>query len=450
MSAATLHIGDTLAVLPTLPAASVDLVVTSPPFLALRSYLPADHPAKPLEHGSEATPAAFLATLLDVTAQLDRVLAPHGSLAIELGDTFAGSGGAGGDYMPDGQRAGQQPFDGAKRRSLGGKATREAGYDGNVRRKQTVQKPGGGRLACGNGWPLDKSLCLIPSLYAASLAYGRNILALPGSPEWREFAPWRVRNLVAWVRPNPPVGALGDKFRPATSYITIATRARDRWWDDIPTRKDNGNLGATRRRNNCDTTGTRVGVHEQSSDLKVSNPAGAPLLDWWEITPTGFTSNNGAHYATFPPDIVVPLVEAMCPRRVCTHCGTPSRRTFNENPAYEGRAGGPTNRNAEQGAGLAGFPHKAYAPPKWTPASWSTCRCPGADGIRDDGYHTGPAWRPGHVLDPYAGTCTTLAVATGHGRDATGIDLNPANAALAEERCGMFLTVVDGPSEEVA
>jgi hypothetical protein len=80
---------------------------------------------------------------------------------------------------------------------------------------------------------------------------------------------------------------------------------------------------------------------------------------------------------------------------------------------------------------------------------WSSCGCPGADGIRDDGYHTGPAWRPGMVLDPYAGTFTVGQVATGHARDAVGIDLNPANALLAEERLGMFLTVVE-PAEGAA
>src|SRR5690606_36360923 len=60
--------------------ASVDLVVTSPPFLALRSYLPADHPDKEKEIGSEANPAAFIDVMLAATAELRRVLAPHGSI----------------------------------------------------------------------------------------------------------------------------------------------------------------------------------------------------------------------------------------------------------------------------------------------------------------------------------------------------------------------------------
>lgn len=77
------HVGDVRRVLATLPAGSIDLVLSSPPFLALRSYLPPDHPAKADEIGSEATP---------VVEACARVLAPHGSLCLELGDTYAGSG----------------------------------------------------------------------------------------------------------------------------------------------------------------------------------------------------------------------------------------------------------------------------------------------------------------------------------------------------------------------
>ena len=42
-------------------------------------------------------------------------------------------------------------------------------------------------------------------------------------------------------------------------------------------------------------------------------------------------------------------------------------------------------------------------------------------------------WRTGTVLDPFAGSGTALAVATGHGCDAIGIDLDERNADLALE-----------------
>src|SRR5690606_5194527 len=115
----------------------------------------------------------------------------HGSLCVELGDTYSGSGGAGGDYTDTGLRAGQEKFSGsAMQHRRTAVRNRECGKDG------------------GNGWPLAKSMCLIPHLYTASLAYGRNLLTGEPSPAGQ----WRIRNVICWARPNPPVGALGDKF----------------------------------------------------------------------------------------------------------------------------------------------------------------------------------------------------------------------------------------------
>jgi hypothetical protein len=63
------RIGDVFDRLAEIPDGTIDLIVTSPPFLALRSYLPADHPDKAREIGSEATPADFIDTLLALTAE---------------------------------------------------------------------------------------------------------------------------------------------------------------------------------------------------------------------------------------------------------------------------------------------------------------------------------------------------------------------------------------------
>ncbi len=54
----------------------------------------------------------------------------------------------------------------------------------------------------------------------------------------------------------------------------------------------------------------------------------------------------------------------------------------------------------------------------------------------------GGTTRRGIVLDPFCGSGTTLQVATGHGRDAIGIDLDADNVELALDRVGpLFLTV---------
>lgn len=415
-------VADVFDGLAKLPDDSVDLVLSSPPFLALRSYLPADHPDKSKEIGSEPTPADFLDTLLDVVEVCDRVLAPHGSLVFELGDTYSGSGGAGGDYTPGGDafRAGQPHF-------------RGSAYARRV--ESTMERTGPGRTTSArDGWPLDKSLTGIPTLFSWSLAYGRNLLR----PE-RTTAPWRIRNLVAWNRPNPPVGALGDKFRPATSYLTVATKSRTRYYDQDAVRTPLASHTAKYNGGSRPQHGDhrRDPAQKEYAEGMRSNEAGAPPLDWFEMDEGEFPSYlviptspyRGSHYATWSPDLVVPFVKSMCPERVCRVCGEPSRRmtegayvtTPDDSTRDKMRPNDPEVR------GSLDHPPEVGWQRSHTTVGWTDCS-------HDD-------YRPGCVLDPFAGSGTTLMVATGHGRDAVGIDLDSRNADLARERVGMWLEV---------
>lgn len=505
MSHARFLVADVFDGIATLEDQSVDLVMSSPPFLALRSYLPADHPDKPREIGSEATPGAFLDRLLDVVEALTPKLAAHGSLVFELGDTYAGSGGAGGDYNENGFREGQAKFSGsaAKRRDNG------VGDDYRPSRS--------GRSV---GWPLDKSKTCIPQLFAVALAYGLNPLT------GRKTEPWRVRNTVAWCRPNPPVGRDGDKFRPATSFLTVACKARDRYWDGDAVRTENVVPKEVNDRWHARSVPERPRGRGDDNQRFTSgmHPAGAPLLDYWTIPTAPYP---GAHYATWSPKVVIPVIKAMCPAFVCTACGTAlglwressittpadrlsgMRRTDQEplgneddavlledvcEPAYgaqpcvdkgmasrrEGlhpcpgtgssnggservRHGTPACDGAEVGS--AARPERGSAShqrdqerqptrelagngqeparrstqvvaPNNVPSLWrarsSEEPCPACGG----------QLRPGRVLDPFCGSGTTLEVATGHGLDAIGFDLDERNADLARQRVGMFLEVM--------
>ena len=395
-------IGDVFDRLAEIPDGSVDLVLTSPPFLALRSYLPPDHPDKAKEIGSEPTPAAFIDTLLRLTAEWRRVLAPHGSIAVELGDTYSGGGGAGGDYAAEGLRAGQQAFSGSA-------AKRAAAGIGDEYRPS--------RAGRGDGWPLAKSLTLIPELYRLGLAYGVNALTGQPSPAGQ----WRVRNVVRWVRPNPPVGALGDKFRPATSDMVIACTSAKRWFDLTAVRTPHQNPPQANHRKPITNSRADDGQEYANS----GNPAGAPPLDWWKISPGGY---EGSHYAVYPPELCVTPILAMCPQHVCRACGEPRRRieetTYVAGVGYarHGEHGDPWN-GARRGDKSATQPKVAEI----ETLGWTDCG-------HDD-------YRPGLVLDPFGGSGTTGMVATGHGRDALLIDIDARNADLARERIGMFLTV---------
>lgn len=326
------------------------------------------------------------------------MLAPHGSIAVELGDTYSGSGGSGGDYLPGGMR------------------DRQASSDGRP------------------GWPLAKSACMVPEIYRVALVYGTHPLTGEPSPAGR----WRVRNTVRWCRPNPPVGALGDKYRPATSDIAIATRSRERYFDLDAVRGDPSDVKDQRPRS---TNGTKQAAADPAACMTAnyrarmpSNPAGAPPLDWWYLPTFAYA---GAHYATWPPALCVPLIASMCPRRVCTVCGEPSRRLTEPTEEYAAALGTPWRDDGTEGR--RGIGKHGIAKPPMTAArvtvGWTDC---GHD-----------SWRPGRVLDPFSGSGTTLTVATGMGRDAIGIDIDERNVELARERVGILLTDVSYVTEGV-
>ena len=386
----TYIVGDVRDCLAATPDGSVDLVMTSPPFLALRSYLPADHPDKHREIGSEPDPATFLDTLLLLTAEWGRVLAPHGSICVELGDTYAGGSAEGSDT---------RNVESARFRGLA---------DGVLSPK------------AGAEWPLPKSLCGIPHLYHLSLAYGRNLLTGEESPAGR----WRVRNVVAWCRPNPPVGALGDKFRPATSYMTIATPYGKRFFDLDAVRTPGEN--AATRRVGAKSGASHLTPRERGDVRPGEHPAGAPPLDYWVIPTAPY---SGSHYAVYPPALCERPIKSMVPAKVCTVCGAPSER-ITENP----NAVGKTSSVGSSSGGLSRLPKSevGYRVPDHTTSvtiGWSECECP------DDG----TKWRNGVVLDPFAGSGTTLMVANELERDAVGFDIDARNATMARQRVDKFM-----------
>lgn len=435
---ARLLIGDVFDRLRELPDGSVDLVVTSPPFLALRSYLPDDHPDKGKEIGSEATPADFLDTLLALTTELRRVLALHGSIAIELGDTYAGSGSPGGDYDEGGMRDGQPRTTYAGKRATRtnnlyntSKRYSDDWNKGNTAGKSMEGVPDTG----GAGWPLDKSLCMVPELFASSLAYGRNLLNPAHVVE-----PWRVRNWITWARPNPPVGALADKWRPASSFITVACVGRSRYFDldavRVPAKDFGPRFSEHVVRDTPGRSGQIANPLGDNGERIQSNPAGAPPLDWHSDLDGGIgllvlatQPYAGAHYATFPSRLPQKLIECMCPSRVCRVCGKPSERITE--PITPPLGNGYTKSRSEPRGRTSTATAEQKAGGNIT-LGWTDCG-------HDD-------WRPGLVLDPFAGSGTTLAVATGMGRDAIGIDIDARNVDLVTERVGwMFLEVDHGP-----
>src|SRR6056297_3641965 len=99
-----LYHGDCLEVLRQLPEQSVQCCVTSPPYWKLRDY------GEEGQLGLEPTPEEYVQKLVAIFREVWRVLRDDGTVFLNLGDSYNGSGGAGGDYAAGGLKDGQPKY----------------------------------------------------------------------------------------------------------------------------------------------------------------------------------------------------------------------------------------------------------------------------------------------------------------------------------------------------
>lgn len=94
----TIVVADALEFAASLPAESIDLCLTSPPYWKKRDY------DDPDQWGQEATPEAFVARLVLLFHEVKRALKPKGVLLLNLGDSYMTPAGGGSRTMTTGNR----------------------------------------------------------------------------------------------------------------------------------------------------------------------------------------------------------------------------------------------------------------------------------------------------------------------------------------------------------
>jgi len=197
---------------------------------------------------------------------------------------------------------------------------------------------------------------------------------------------WIVRNKLIWAKTNPLPSSVTDRFTLTYEWVYFLVRQERYFFDLDAIREPPRTAQAARRRQ---PRGGRpdwaAGPLAATLGGLRSGAAGHPLGknpgDVWPIATRGF---KGAHFATFPPELVRRPILAACPSVVCTACGQ------------------------GQKVGTGTLPCDCHAPA-----------------------------RRGIVADPFFGTGTVGLVAQELCRDWLGIELNPVYARLAEQRLGL-------------
>jgi DNA modification methylase len=206
--------------------------------------------------GLESTPDSFVASLVDVFAEVHRVLKKDGTLWLNLGDSYAAHRG----------------HDGAA-----GHAHRNAS---NIGLKH-------------------KDLIGIPWRVAFALqSYG-----------------WYLRQDIIWHKPNPMPESVTDRCTKAHEYIFLLSKSDRYFYDNEAIKEPVSDVSIKRAEYgwNCDRPSTKnasmggTGIHTEKMGTRFVNPSGRNKRSVWTVNTKPY---KGAHFAVYPTELIRPCVLA--------------------------------------------------------------------------------------------------------------------------------------------
>lgn len=271
------HIGDCRQLLRQMAAdgVKVQTCVTSPPYFGLRDY------GVEGQIGLESSPSTYIDELVDVCRGIREVLTDDGTLWLNLGDCYAGSGRGG--------------YPNPETSSLGGSRVNQA------------QTPRGSRLPA--GYHEKARLAGTISRAWSPPPTGFKEKDLMGMP-WRvalalQADGWWLRSDIIWSKPNPMPESILDRPTKAHEYIFLLAKS-ETYYYDAQAIKEPADPAAGRDT----TTSRRQTVPGKLPDSGFQH--GRRFVDRnkrsvWTIPVGRFP---GAHFATFPPTLIRPCVLA--------------------------------------------------------------------------------------------------------------------------------------------
>lgn len=372
--------GDAREKLRELPERSVQTCITSPPYFGLRDY------GSDGQIGLEPTPNEYVANLVEVFREVRRVLRDDGTVWLNLGDSY-GSGEIG---RHDRGRS-------SEGRERGWKA-----YDYGQEGRQQRQIKGGSK---------PKDLLGIPWLVAFALRADG----------------WFLRSEIIWSKPNPMPESVRDRPTRAHEQVFLLSKRAGYWYDAEAIREPHTTEPWGDYKVKPKSQRPSELPHDPGGGLSMMgmHPAGRNKRSVWHIATHPYAE---AHFATFPPKLIEPMVLAGSSPTACGECGAPWERIV-ERGHGDTEAHGRPKRTAGMDSATSTLSLSGNGSKEWAERG---------------GRVTTTGWRPtcSHsddtgqslVLDPFCGSGTTGLVALRHGRSFVGIDLSESYCELARER----------------
>lgn len=253
---------------------SVNCCVTSPPYWGLRDYGVAG------QLGLERTPEEYIVQMVQVFREVKRVLRDDGTLWLNMGDSYAGSGQGFGDTKTTNKSNGSS------------RGVRIGSQEGDSGHTHWVKPPIGLK---------PKDLVGIPWMLAFALRADG----------------WYLRSDIIWSKPNPMPESVTDRPTKAHEYIFLLSKSQTYYYDVDAIREPSEGSAYARavREAASGRKYSRGKGHDQRGDngmswTKFSGPE-RNKRSVWTVNSQPFPE---AHFATFPEELIKPCILAGCPQ----------------------------------------------------------------------------------------------------------------------------------------
>lgn len=266
----TLYHGDSLTVARELASGSVDCIVTSPPYYALRDYGIAG------QYGLEESPAAYVETMRALFSELRRVLSTDGTLWLNIGDSYNNTA-----------------------------ANQNRTHDGVYDEKKRVHEDALGRRR---------------TLPATGLA-AKNLMGIPWQVAFAlQDDGWILRNAIIWHKSNAMPESVTDRLSSRYEMVFMFSKA-PRYWFDLDSIREPHSPTAIRIAKSAEAAPYQPGKaaqrgHYASTDIsgvgagkRGISEGGRNPGDVWEIATSPFP---GLHFAVMPQALAARCIQAGC------------------------------------------------------------------------------------------------------------------------------------------